>query len=147
MPASPSVACNACRRFKVRYEELCREGKNDVNLFLSSGAQLHLLISSRSVNKALFWPRIGSSTSHASTSQSEKYRTDRLTRGESWYLTVGFGKEIEYSTKQTGSSVYSPARKCIGLYVLLRDPSCFDASKLSLIGRAHLLDCPQRPWS
>jgi hypothetical protein len=42
MPASPSVACNACRRFKVRYEELCREGKNDVNLFLSSGAQLHL---------------------------------------------------------------------------------------------------------
>jgi hypothetical protein len=42
MPGLPSVACNACRRFKVRYEDLCREGRTDVNLFLTSGAQLHL---------------------------------------------------------------------------------------------------------
>jgi hypothetical protein len=26
----------------VRYEDLCREGRTDVNLFLTSGAQLHL---------------------------------------------------------------------------------------------------------
>ena len=54
-----SVACNACRRFKVRYEELCREGKNDVNSFLTSGTPLHLtdlkLISEQSAVLAQNW--------------------------------------------------------------------------------------------
>jgi hypothetical protein len=42
MPVAPSVACKVCRRFKVRYGELCREGINDVKLFFISGAESHL---------------------------------------------------------------------------------------------------------
>jgi hypothetical protein len=42
MPTSASVACKVCRRFGVRYGELCREGIDDAKLFLISRAELHL---------------------------------------------------------------------------------------------------------